>query len=78
MKKPMFMLFALATFSFATSCDSPAEERADVVEEAEEVAEERAEGDIDDVAEEREELGEEMQEYNKEVTGDTGTTAVIQ
>ncbi|ARS36638.1 hypothetical protein [Pontibacter actiniarum] len=76
MKKLIFMLFTMATFSFATSCDSPAEERADVVEEAEDVVDERAEGDLNDVAEERGELREEMQEYNEAVAEEVDTTVV--
>lgn len=74
MKKLIFMLFAMGSFTFATSCDSPASEREDVIEESQDLADERAEGDVDDIAEERRELEEERGEYQEEIQeADTNT-----
>ncbi|RIJ37281.1 hypothetical protein [Pontibacter oryzae] len=77
MKKVIFMLFAMGAFTFATSCDSPASEREDVIEESQDLADERAEGDADDIAEERRELGEEVDEYQEELQ-EADTTTVIE
>lgn len=76
MRKVLYMLIAGGVLTFS-SCDSPAEERADVVNEAEDLADERAEGDVGDVVEERRELNEEMGEYNEEVAEEVDTTIII-
>ncbi|RDV14101.1 hypothetical protein DXT99_16165 [Pontibacter diazotrophicus] len=77
MRKVLYLLMAGGFLTFG-SCNSPAEEREDVIEESEDLTEAREEGDREDIVEERRELKEEMEEYNEAVAEEADTTIIIQ